>query len=122
MLDAECSLCFSDSFSAPTGYALRTVTSTVRKEVCDEGILSTPIATNTCHLTLELRPQVVKTLPLMRFNGSGLQHCGQAPRSFPKSKRGQMTDDAKDSLLYTIQTAGGADAACRAERERIAFS
>ena len=42
--------------------------------------------------------------------------------SFPKSKRGQMTDDAKDSLLYTIQTAGGADAACRAERERIAFS
>ena len=53
-LAALCSLSFSDSFSAPTGYALRTVTRTVRKEVCDEGILSTPIATNTCHLTLEL--------------------------------------------------------------------
>jgi len=38
------------------GNSLRPLTRTVRKEVCDEGILSTPIATNTCHLTLELRP------------------------------------------------------------------
>lgn len=60
---AECSLSFSDSFSAPTGYALRTVTRTVRKEVCDDGILSTPIATNTCHLTLERQTSA------LRWNG-----------------------------------------------------